>query len=300
MAKKDKNISISSINTALRKAGIIRGAGSVRDFTHGMNPRRIIIPADVISWITTHDLSREGQKFHSRYVLKIPLSGINISCVDGHFFELHPGKALLIFPYQIHANSPLKDNVSPPEFLLVTFSIPQTGGQQLVAPLKNHLITLDTNWTDRLVGIIKAYQHPDPAAEARAVFDLAGLLSEMVESLPEKAAVEIKDERFAQICDYIKKNFQNDLNVNILAQRFSLSATTIRRLFRKNFNKDITPAHFIESIRIQHAIMSLLYTKENIAVIAGNCGYRDQFGFSRAFRRITGFSPRKYRLRYRE
>ena len=299
MAKEDKNISISSINSYLEKSDLIRGSSTVRNSWLGLNARRMIVPADVISWITTHDLSREGQKYHSRYVLKIPLSGVNITCLDGHFLELRPGSALLILPYQVHANLPHSESCQPPEFLLVTFSLPQLEAQQNIAALKNRIIPFKESWFARVLKIIRAYQRPDEISEAEAVFTLAGVLTEMAGCLSETEKQEENPALFAEICDHVRKNFRDDLDVNTLAEHFSLSSTTLRRLFNKNFGGKVTPSHFIESIRIQHAVTQLLYTADPIAKIAAECGYLDQFGFSRAFRRITGISPRKYREQHK-
>jgi AraC-like DNA-binding protein len=215
-------------------------------------------------------------------------------------FELTPGNALLIFPYQLHSNPPIRQNDRSTEFLLVTFCVPHLEGQQYLAPLKNTIIPLKENWFKRILQITRSYQNPDEVSEAEAVFNLAGVLAEMAETFPKQEKTEENMEIFTRICDYIKDNFHNGLNVNILAEHFSLSQTTVRRLFSKNFGKNVTPAHFIENVRMQNAIMRLLYSDDSIAEIAEKCGYSNQFGFSRVFRRATGASPREYRTLHKK
>ena len=298
MANKSKYISKTSMNDLLEEQKISRGPELLHSFTYGMNAHSSIVPTEVVSWVTTHDLAREGRKCHSRFVLKIPLNGENISCLDGQFFHLTPGNALLIFPYQIHANSPIPADIAPTEFFLVTFNIPNIAGQQFLLPLKNRVISLQEKWPKLLLQVISAYQHPEKVSSAEAVFSLSIVLEEMVYAVSDAEQQTVPQNRLAEICNYIKNNCNSNLDVNTLAEHFSLSPSTLRRLFSQGFSAKITPAHFIENVRIQHAIMELLYSGKTIGEIAISCGYRDAFGFSRAFRRITGISPREYRKEY--
>lgn len=297
MAERSKNISNKSMNALLRHYGVLRGKQHVRNILRGMNADASFLPCDVVSWITTHDLTREGRKFHARYVLKIPLEGENVSCIDGRLFRLKKGCALLIFPYQIHSNPPVPDERKKAgEILIITFSLAHAGGQRL-AGLRNRVIPIIPAWKERLCRIIGAYQGNGTVSSAEAVYALAGILSEMAAAYPETDRVEIQPGDVEKICAYITEHYREPLNVKTIADHFSVSPSTIQRQFRQALGPGVTPARFLENIRLRHAVELLLHSRKTAAEIADECGFRDPFGFSRAFRRLTGMPPRSFRQR---
>ena len=285
------------MDALLRRHGILRGSKYVRDYTHGMNGVPELLPSDVTAWIVTHDLVKEGRKFHSRYVLKIPLERENVSCIDGQFFRLKKDSALLIFPYQIHSNPPVSGTRGKQgDLLIVGFSLSHAGGQRL-AGLRNRVIPLRSAWREKLSSVIAAYQGSGEVSPEEAVYTLAGVLADMSAEYPEEVRTVTKSGEAEKICEYIKAHYREPLNVKTIADRFSVSPSTLQRLFRNALGSGITPGVFLEKVRLQHAIELLIYTKKTIAETASECGFRDPFGFSRAFRRLTGLPPRTFRLR---
>ena len=117
------------------------------------------------------------------------------------------------------------------------------------------------------------------------------------------------------ICHYIKKNaksgyshnfisdFKNVLYDNISNADFSISEEIKktgfnRDYFRRCFKEDLhkTPLEYLTDLRI-HTAKKLLtqLTFQSVETVAEQCGYKDIYYFSKAFKKITGMSPREYR-----
>jgi AraC-like DNA-binding protein len=69
------------------------------------------------------------------------------------------------------------------------------------------------------------------------------------------------------------------------------------KYFREIFLREtgLAPLDWLNHRRLQMARQYLLGTKKSVAEIADECGFRDQFYFSRVFRKKFGQSPRQYR-----
>jgi AraC-like DNA-binding protein len=72
-----------------------------------------------------------------------------------------------------------------------------------------------------------------------------------------------------------------------------------RTLQRRLAECDTSYSAVVAEARVALAIRWIREGKGSLTEIAGSLGYSDPANFSRAFRRITGFSPRAYRNRYK-
>ena len=93
--------------------------------------------------------------------------------------------------------------------------------------------------------------------------------------------------------EYIKKNFQQKLKINDLADHIGVN----RSYLTKNFKAIVgcSPQKLLIDLRIERAKMLLTTTQMPINEIALDVGYSDQLSFSRLFKRCCGRSPRAYR-----
>ena len=71
--------------------------------------------------------------------------------------------------------------------------------------------------------------------------------------------------------------------------------------FIQNFKKiaQVTPAQYLVSLRINHALSLLDHTDYSIAKVAAAVGYDNPLYFSRLFRKHVGYSPRAYKKQKR-
>lgn len=88
-----------------------------------------------------------------------------------------------------------------------------------------------------------------------------------------------------------------DLTVEALAAHAHMSVRGFARAFRREVG--VTPAAYVETVRVERAIQMLQTTAAGAEQIAAACGFGTPETFRRAFRRRMGVSPGQYRDHFR-
>lgn len=93
---------------------------------------------------------------------------------------------------------------------------------------------------------------------------------------------------------YIYKHIDTDINLDELAETFSISKFHMHKIFKEIFGRNIYET--IKSIRLQKA-SSLLLTNSSstISSISLDCGYSSQTSFMRAFKKRFSMTPKEWR-----
>ncbi len=102
--------------------------------------------------------------------------------------------------------------------------------------------------------------------------------------------------RFGEIGEWIRGNLNENLTVEAIAERAKLSPRQFTRRFVAAFG--ITPADFVEELRLDEARWLLLNADEPIDSVAMDVGYTTGDTFRRAFERRYGVAPTEYRKRF--
>lgn len=102
----------------------------------------------------------------------------------------------------------------------------------------------------------------------------------------------------AQIVDttlaYLRKNYHKHISLDDLAAQVFLSKDYFARLFRETTG--MPTSAFLQKIRVEEACNLLTSTNLAIKDIALQCGFHDIKYFYSIFKRLTGITPRQYRL----
>jgi len=114
-------------------------------------------------------------------------------------------------------------------------------------------------------------------------------------SVPLQFQVKAGD-RFAELAAWIVAHLGEDLTVDILAARVSLSPRQFTRRFTEIFGQ--SPAELIQALRLDAARDHLVETNAPIESIAVAVGFRSDDVFRRAFDRRFGVTPTEYRSRF--
>ncbi len=102
------------------------------------------------------------------------------------------------------------------------------------------------------------------------------------------------NEQFKLAVNYLEHNFSNNnCSITQLCHQLDISRSYLYTLFKKNMN--ISPQKFLTQLRMEEAKENLNNNDYSVQQIANNVGYIDEFTFSKAFKRYTGFSPIHYR-----
>ncbi len=110
------------------------------------------------------------------------------------------------------------------------------------------------------------------------------------------ALQEADDGGFEALHSWISDHLDQDLRVETLAERVSMSPRTFARLYVARTGR--TPAKVVEELRIEAARRALEETRQSIKEIAVRCGFADEERMRRAFRRRLGVNPQDYRGKF--
>jgi transcriptional regulator GlxA family with amidase domain len=96
---------------------------------------------------------------------------------------------------------------------------------------------------------------------------------------------------------WIVDHLHDDLRVGALARRSGMSPRHFARVFVAE--KGVTPAHFVEQIRVDVARTLLEATAHGPKEIAMHCGFGSADSMRRSFTRLLGVTPGEYARRFR-
>ena len=96
---------------------------------------------------------------------------------------------------------------------------------------------------------------------------------------------------------WIADHLDGDLRVEALAEHASMSPRNFARAFRREVG--LTPAAYVEALRVERARQCLEQASEPIERVAERCGFGTPETMRRAFARRVGVPPADYRARFR-
>lgn len=127
---------------------------------------------------------------------------------------------------------------------------------------------------------------------------LAKVLDGITDYLPdEKISTQLKKNHLATIekaRQYITENFTGDISLMELASQCHVSPFHFSRLFK--LFTSVSPHQFLQTIRLQHAVLLLRNTSMPVADVAFSSGFNSIEYFTAAFRQRYKSPPGKYRL----
>ncbi len=103
-------------------------------------------------------------------------------------------------------------------------------------------------------------------------------------------------ERFTKLHNWIQENLASKLTVDDMAAFMAMSPRNFSRAFTKEMN--VTPAQYIELMRINHARELLESSDASLSVIAHASGFVREEKLRRAFVRRFGVTPSQYRIHF--
>lgn len=112
---------------------------------------------------------------------------------------------------------------------------------------------------------------------------------------PETWSHATQDLKIKHALDLIHSDCARGWTLEELASEVGLSRAGFAVRFKKTLGD--TPLHYLTTIRIQKAMDLLSSTDKKIESVALEVGYQDAFGFSKAFKKLTGLPPREFRAK---
>ncbi|WP_375537084.1 helix-turn-helix domain-containing protein [Alteribacillus sp. HJP-4] len=98
---------------------------------------------------------------------------------------------------------------------------------------------------------------------------------------------------FAQALQFIRNNFETDIQISEIANSLAIVRTYLHRLFKKEIV--VSPKEYLTNCRIRKARDLLKTTDLPISTVAKSSGYEDTQQFSKVFKHQTTFTPTQFR-----
>jgi len=239
--------------------------------------------------------------YHEFYKLLIVLSGTGGYWIDGQRYQLESGDVVLVDSRLLHR--PEFDGeyerviiYISPEFL-ASSSAADCDLTRCFSGEGQHVLRLPHRERERVLGFVRALEGELTSAEAgKDILSAGALLRLLVElyrmtrrdGFAPVQPLRPKDGRVREILRYIDGHIQEELTVELLAERFFLSRYHMMRLFRENTG--VTIHGYIVDRR-------LLYARELMGQGTGateacyKAGFNSYCTFCRAYNQRFGMSP---------
>jgi AraC-like DNA-binding protein/mannose-6-phosphate isomerase-like protein (cupin superfamily) len=276
---------------SLEKAA--KGLPEPRSFFRGLAPSGFELPNNLILFQRAHaNMLGQEHHYHYRFVLIVNLRTEGTVALDNRTFELRPGEALLVFPHQFHHFHPPKSESI--RWLFLTFEL---NNPDNIAALRNKVNPLSETFRAYLGKLVQMYQEKNAQKESStSISMLTGLaLLELMqqEGRSSSRTTMARPSVIDQINRYIWDNFDKDLKLSDLAEKFPYSESHLRLLFRKRMGMSL--GTYIQKVKMNRARSLLVSSGLNVSQVAQSCGYDSLYSFSRAFKKTTGLSPLAYK-----
>ena len=102
----------------------------------------------------------------------------------------------------------------------------------------------------------------------------------------------LADRQLSKVLNCIDSNLNGDLSVDKLADVATMSRSTFIQHFKNVLG--LAPGEYVQNARIS-AAKKLILKDKPMSIICFEVGYEDASGFSRAFKKNTGMTPREWK-----
>ena len=169
---------------------------------------------------------------------------------------------------------------------------------------KGHLIILDTGplpSLERIIILMKQLQdssrrYGDTSLNQYLTSAILAELSNQNKLYYEHGEMNLQQQLYHDICDYIALHISENTKVSDLASYFGYNKKYLPAFFRRHSGINIK--QYILLTKMEYAKAELTDTNHSISQVAYNIGFHDVHNFSIAFKKITGLSPSDYRNSY--
>ncbi|MBQ6646734.1 MAG: helix-turn-helix transcriptional regulator [Clostridia bacterium] len=256
----------------------------------------------------SEEMNYFGWHCHDFYELYIHLQGAEFYSVDNQTYRLKPNQLIIIPPFLMHglmANNTLRHYERAfiylsPEFMknlgcgqidieqMLTermrsnrfvFNMEEKAARECAA----HIGAVHRN--------IQNHQPWDRFTDITHLLPALRLMLEAANASSEPLPVVQSNPLMHEILSYIETHCAESLNLRSLAERFSISQSSLSHQFLAYTHHSV-----YEYILYKRVMMAKQRLIENVppGEVAFQCGFGDYSNFLRAFQKISGISPRKY------
>ncbi|AQS11424.1 HTH-type transcriptional activator RhaS [Clostridium saccharobutylicum] len=243
---------------------------------------------NLFSYYNPHDLNYPKHLHRSFEFIYVTNGNIEVS-VNNRTFNIPQNSCILILPYEVHSIATKKYSdanicVFPPEYV-ETFHNMIDG-----KTLENPVFNLSTN-TEALV-LDKIFKDNLNLLQMKGCLYL--LCSEIIEHTKLLDSIKHDYELLHKTLTYVQENFTKNISLKSISSEFGYSYTYLSKYLNNILGTSLV--NFINENRINYALYLLKNSQATITDIAYTCGYSSIRSFNRNFLRLTGKTPKSYRV----
>ena len=239
--------------------------------------------------------------FHEHYTILFIEKGNRHLVCKNKSYDLHAGDLILMNPRENHTCESLDGqplnyralNIRAEVMKKIVYEI--TG--ETYIPQFNQTVIYDSKEIILIKEVHQMIMEKYKEFEKEEVFyflieELLKKYTERVEAQDVQISSHIKD-----VCDYMDKNYRNQISLQDLCDISGFKKYTLIRIFTKQCG--ITPYQYLETVRVNHSKELLKLGIEPIEV-AIQTGFSDQSHFTRFFKNFIGITPKQYQIIFKE
>ena len=247
---------------------------------------------------------------HDYYELYIHLRGGEYMGVDNKLYILKPNQVFILPPFCMHGLSCTREmhnyeraflNLSPE--VMRNLSCGQLDLNQFLqahAAGGHYTYQLSDTDADRFVHCIRQIETAqsntndavDRFQDYAHMITLVNLLCQVIRRTIPVRAETASGNVIQDVLTYINNHYTQDLSITDLARHFGISESWLAHEFVRFTNRSVYNYILYRRVMLSRRLM---LGEDSLNTIAYQCGFSDYSGFLRAFTKIAGISPSKYR-----
>lgn len=269
-----------------------------------------VFPVIGENWRRVYGWEHPGLHFHNLMEIGICYEGEGILLFDEEEIPYKPGMITVIPQNFPHTTISKIDSLSfweylfidPEKLLLSVFPEEQIYVDKLLAKINHKAVAWENDENTEFESILRVAIEECRNRQKYTHDVLEGLLMSLLmlvaRNHPEEAVNRSQTskagiDQIINAIDYVDENYMEQLKMEELAQKCSLSETHFRRIFVEYMN--MTPAEYVTLVRIRNACDLINKSRYSMTEIADRVGYPIISTFNRNFRKIVGTSPYHYK-----
>lgn len=252
--------------------------------------------------------------FHQEVEFIYILTGSMSLYINGAVCHLNKGEGLFINARRLHVALSTEDSscsyvtmIFDPELVRPSFPFTYDVIEQVTnefAPDYVHLRPGHVQESKLLQLIMRAYRLKDKTSVTveldmmRIVLSMWSILIDLVKPLQTESDKSNKTvDQLKQMLTYIHLNYQNKLNLDLIAKSADISRSHSCDIFREELHS--SPIQYLQHYRLQKSLDLLMTNDLSITEIAYKAGFNSPSYYTETFRKVYDATPSQYRKDHR-
>lgn len=236
----------------------------------------------------------------NHHELMLVTGGIAHVTIGSRKYKVKEGELLYLRPEIFHCIKP--DLESPLKFISVHFSFTNVEFDNNRWKIKAEMDDLplqDVQFLDNyysvknlMKGMLEVWFQKFPAYEFLSKTMLQQILFEVFRNIEAKSPNYSNSLKVKGVIRFMTENIEKKITLSELSQLVNLSPTYLAKVFKKTTGYSII--EFFNKMKIDKAKELIIEGDKKVKEVAEILGYKDEFYFSRIFKKIEGVSPKEF------